>query len=127
MLMDENVREVELFCKTASSLHTSRETRALANATARALDNLKQRYDLLSQVEEGVWSGMSADASTVASLVQLDLDVQHNTAGAAVQIALAVRPEGSEVTFALTGRPGVPFYARWSRSSFQTHGCRPSL
>ncbi|BEJ09458.1 hypothetical protein CcaverHIS641_0603730 [Cutaneotrichosporon cavernicola] len=84
----DRVTEVETFRTTASTLQSSHQAQTLARTTATAVENLKQRYDLLVRLEDGVWSGMSADPSIVAALLELDGQRQEN-AGAAVQMALA--------------------------------------
>ncbi|BEJ01690.1 hypothetical protein CcaverHIS631_0603720 [Cutaneotrichosporon cavernicola] len=86
----DRVTEVETFRTTASTLQSSHQAQTLARTTATAVENLKQRYDLLVRLEDGVWSGMSADPSIVAALLELDGQRQEN-AGAAVQMALAAR------------------------------------
>ncbi|BEI86138.1 hypothetical protein CcaverHIS002_0604250 [Cutaneotrichosporon cavernicola] len=85
----DRVTEVETFRTTASTLQSSHQAQTLARTTATAVENLKQRYDLLVRLEDGVWSGMSADPSIVAALLELDGQRQEN-AGAAVQMALAL-------------------------------------
>ncbi|BEI93912.1 uncharacterized protein CcaverHIS019_0603710 [Cutaneotrichosporon cavernicola] len=68
----DRVTEVETFRTTASTLQSSHQAQTLARTTATAVENLKQRYDLLVRLEDGVWSGMSADPSIVAALLELD-------------------------------------------------------
>lgn len=109
-----------MFRATASSVQSSLQARTLASTTAKALQDLKRRYDLLLRVEDGVWSGMSANTSTVAALVQLDSDDEGNS-GAAVQMALAV---GVRSRYLLTSRRGVLCCVQWLPGSFPRLGIR---
>lgn len=65
--------------------------------TARAVDDLKRRHHLLCRVEDGVWSGKSADPSTVEALIELDRSGKQDASGAAVQMALSVSDKASGV------------------------------
>ncbi|KLT43176.1 hypothetical protein CC85DRAFT_311819 [Cutaneotrichosporon oleaginosum] len=86
----DRVHRLEKFRVTTSNIHTSLQGQALAGASREILEDLKQRYDLLVRVEDGVWCGRGADPSTVAAVAQFNCDEQRST-GAAVQTALAAR------------------------------------
>lgn len=107
-----------------SGLQTSAEATAIAHTTASAIGNIQQQYTLLTRVEDGVWSGKSADAAIIVDLIQLDDSAKRDTAGAAVQIALAVRsyPE----ILLLIPSLGAQCCAQWFLSNYQTHGYKLS-